>query len=178
MKMMEMRVGAIGIDPQTGDSVILLKDIENRRALPIWVGLSEAKAITSAMRNISSPRPSTHDLLFSSIKQLGYHIKEVVITDLKVDTFLAEVVLRPAGAPSEAPTVTLDARPSDAIALAALCHAPVFVAPHILTQVGIAANPEQDHKDTLQFKEFIEQVKASDFKLAGRLELPGDDLET
>jgi bifunctional DNase/RNase len=177
MKMLKMQVGAIGIDKDSGESVILLKDAENRRALPIWVGLPEARAITFAMRHVVSPRPSTHDVLLSTIRQLGCEVKEVVIADIKGETFVAEIVLRQLGASSEIPTISVDARPSDAIVVAAICDVPVMVAPHILAQAGIAANPERDYKDRLEFKEFVESVKASDFTFAGKVELPGDDFE-
>jgi len=177
----EVRVGAIGIDKDTGDSVILLKDVDNRRALPIWIGLPEARAISNALRSVISPRPSTHDLLFATIRQLGCEIKEVFIVDLKNDAFIAEIILRRAGgrerdrerdldvdkAKRKEPTITLDARPSDAIALATMCEAPVFVATHIMAQVGISANPEKDHAEAMEFKNFIDSVNASDFKLAG-----------
>ena len=177
----EVRVGAIGIDKDTGDSVVLLKDVDNRRALPIWVGLPEARAISNAIRSLISPRPSTHDLLFATIRQLGCEIKEVFISDLKNDAFIAEIVLRRAGARErdrdremdqdkskrKEPTITLDSRPSDAIALATMCDAPVYVATHIMAQMSISANPEKDQLEAKEFKDFIENVKASDFKLAG-----------
>ncbi|MBS1989879.1 MAG: bifunctional nuclease family protein [Cyanobacteria bacterium SZAS LIN-2] len=195
MEKTEVHVGAIGIDKDSGDSVLLLKDTNNRRALPVWVGLPEARAISNAIRNIVSPRPSTHELLFATILQLGCEIKEVVITELKNDAFIAEIILRRAGAREKEkerrmlaeeglpmsknrrkePTIVLDARPSDAIALALMCDAPVFVAAQILAEVGISVNPEQDQKEAAEFKEFLENVKASDFKLAGKLDANGDD---
>ncbi len=146
MKMMEMRVGAIGIDKDSGQSVVLLRDIDNRRALPIWVGLAEVKAITHAVRNVVSARPSTHDLLYTAITQMGLEIKEVVIAEIKGDTFLADIVLRRLESEDDNDTITLDARPSDAIALAAMCEAPVLVAQEVLAQAGISANPELEEK--------------------------------
>jgi uncharacterized protein len=177
MKLMEMRVGAIGIDKDSGQSVLLLRDVENRRALPIWIGLAEVKAITHAVRNVVSARPSTHDLLYTAITQMGLEIKQVVIAEIKGDTFLADIVLRKIESDDENATITLDARPSDAIALAAMCEAPVLVTQEVLAQAGISANPELEEKEAMEFKNFVDAVKASDFNLAGKIELPGDDFE-
>jgi bifunctional DNase/RNase len=182
MKMTEMRIGAIGIDKDSGQSVVLLRDSENRRALPIWVGLAEVRAISNAVRNVITLRPSTHELLYTTIKQLGHEIKQVTIASIKGDTFLAEIVLRKSGsdAATEMPTTTLDARPSDAIALAAMCNVPVFVATDLLVKQGVSANPERDHKEAAEFRDFVENVKASDFNLVvkgDKVELPGDDFE-
>jgi hypothetical protein len=182
MKMTEMRVGAIGIDKDSGQSVVLLRDFENRRALPIWVGLAEVRAISNAVRNVMTQRPSTHELLYTTIKQLGHEVREVKIAELKGDTFIAEITLRRMGADvtEDTPTTTLDARPSDAIALAAMCSAPVYVATDLLARQGISANPERDQKEASQFKDFIDNLKASDFNLVTkgeRVELPGDDFE-
>jgi uncharacterized protein len=168
MKMMEMRLGAIGIDKDSGQSVVLLHDTENRRALPIWIGLAEVRAITHAVRNVVTARPSTHELLYTTIKQLGYEIQAVSISEMKGDVFLADIVLQKIG--QEITTTTLDARPSDAIALAAFCDAPLYVASDILQKAGISANPERDHKETMDFRNFVEHLKASDFNLAGKTE--------
>jgi len=172
--MKEMRIGAIGIDKDSGNSVILLRDIENNRALPIWVGLPEAKAISMAVRKIRTPRPSTHELMQNSIEKLGYSIKEVVLSDIESDTYIADLILVRTGQ-EDGDIVTIDARPSDAIALATMCGAPVMVAPHILAQASISVNPEVDAKEEREFKEFVQSVKASDFNLTEKVELPLDD---
>ncbi|MBU6452198.1 MAG: bifunctional nuclease family protein [Cyanobacteria bacterium REEB67] len=178
MKMIEMRVGAIGIEKDSGASVVVLRDLDNRRALPIWVGLPEAKAIGFAIRNVKSPRPSTHDLLLDTIKQTGHKVKEIKITDIESDTFIAEIVLTTGEEGSdEEPAIVLDARPSDGIAIAMLCRVPLFVAPHILAEASISANPEADEAEAKNFKDFIDTVKASDFTLAGRSDQPGESPE-
>jgi bifunctional DNase/RNase len=168
MNMIEMRVGAIGIEKDSGASVVVLRDLENRRALPIWVGLPEAKAIGFAVRNVKSPRPTTHDLLLDTIKQTGHKVKEIQITDIESDTFIAEIVLTNKDDEAEIPSLRLDARPSDGIAIAMLCKVPLFVAPEILAEASISANPEEDEKEANDFKEFVNSVKASDFTLSGR----------
>jgi bifunctional DNase/RNase len=174
MKKMEMRIGAIGIDEKSGDPIVVLKDTENTRVLPIWIGLPEARAITLAANKVVSPRPLTHDLLYSTIEQLGYKVKEVVIDKIESHTFIATIYLHSPGSDG-ASALAIDARPSDAIALALKAEAPLMVAENIVAEAGVSvvqAAPKDE-----EFSEFVSSVKASDFKVAGKVELPPDEEE-
>src|SRR5512134_1877046 len=109
----EMTIKGLMIDPITNMPIIVLRDQEGQRVLPIWVGVFEANAIALQVENVQTPRPMTHDLLRSVITQLGGQLERIVVSDLKENTFYALLhVHTPAG------VRTIDARPSDAIALA------------------------------------------------------------
>jgi hypothetical protein len=175
--MLEMHVGAIGLDKINGSPIILLQDAENRRALPIWVGMPEAYAIGLALTDAKAQQPSPHDLLLSAMKKLGYKVKAVEINDIRKGVILAEIVLHPMSKRGDNRPITLDARPSDAIALATRCGVPLLVAPGILAQAGIAADPERDESEAQEFRSFVERTYASDFKSIGPVTLPDEDGE-
>ena len=174
MKKMEMRIGAIGIDEKSGDPIVVLKDTENTRVLPIWIGLPEARAITLAANKVVSPRPLTHDLLYSTIEQLGYKVKEVVIDKIESHTFIATIYLHAPGS-DVASALAIDARPSDAIALALKAELPLMVAENIVAEAGVSV--VQDAPKDEEFSEFVSSLKASDFNVVGKLELPPDEEE-
>jgi uncharacterized protein len=175
--MLEMHVGAIGLDKEDGSPIIVLQDAENRRALPICVGMPEAKAIGLALIDAKANRPSTHDLLLTAIKKLGYKVREVTINELDNGVFLAEIVLDRVCRLGDIRPITLDARPSDAIALATRCGVPLLVAPGILAEEGFAIDPDRDECEAQDFKRFIEKVRASDFRSASPVELPLEEGE-
>jgi uncharacterized protein len=115
------------IDPITNLPIILLRDRDGQRVLPIWVGASEANAIALQIENITTPRPMTHDLLRNVIHDLKAEIRKVVVSDLKDNTFYALIHLEVNGEP-----LAVDARPSDAIALALRARAPIFVEDRVI----------------------------------------------
>jgi bifunctional DNase/RNase len=115
------------VDPITNLPIILLRDREGQRVLPIWVGASEANAIALQSENITTPRPMTHDLLRNVIHDLKAEIRKVVVSDLKDNTFYALIHLEVNGEP-----LAVDARPSDAIALALRARAPIFVEDRVI----------------------------------------------
>src|SRR6186997_3019961 len=125
----EMTIKGLMIDPITNLPIILLRDREGQRVLPIWVGASEANAIALQLENITTPRPMTHDLLRNMINELDARVTRVVINDLRDSTFFAQIRLLVGGK-----TLEVDARPSDAIALALRTEAPIFVAQSVLDQ--------------------------------------------
>lgn len=174
MNNLEMRVGAIGIDEKSGDPIVVLKDDANKQALVIWIGMPEARAITLAANKIVSPRPLTHDLLFSTIKTLGHNVKEIVIDGLSSQTYTATVVLAPENGDGD--TKRIDSRPSDAIALALTAGAPVMVSLKVLDLAGIPVHASKD-KEAEEFSDFVSSLKASDFKLQEKIELPSDEDE-
>jgi len=136
-----MTLKGLMIDPITNMPIIVLRDSEGQRILPIWVGIFEANAIALQMENVQTPRPMTHDLLKNLLDDLNAVVERVVVTELKENTFYARIHVRPG---AEA-TVTIDARPSDAIALALRAQAPIFVAESVLR----SARSEEDSPESM-----------------------------
>src|ERR1700720_739785 len=118
----EMSIKGLMVDPITNMPIITLRDEEGQRVLPIWVGIFEANAIALQIENISTPRPMTHDLLRNVIHDLRASVQKIVVCDLQENTFYALIYLSMNG-----DTLAIDARPSDAIALALRTRAPIFV---------------------------------------------------
>ena len=131
----EMSIKGLMVDPVTNMPIVILRDSEGQKVLPIWVGMFEANAIALQIENISTPRPMTHDLLRNVIEDLKASVLKVVVCDLQENTFYALIYLSLGGE-----TVAIDARPSDAIALALRTHAPIFVEDAVI-----------DHAKTVDF---------------------------
>ncbi len=133
--MIELVLSRIKIDENRNEQIIVLKEKEGSRLLPVVIGIAEVNAIKLKLSGIEPPRPLTHDLLLSMIKSLGAQLKEIVIDRLENNTFYAKVVLSRNGAGEE---VRVDARPSDSVAMALRAGAPIFVAEEVLDQAGIS----------------------------------------
>ena len=118
----EMNIKGLMVDPITNMPIVILRDKDGQKVLPIWVGIFEANAIALQIENISTPRPMTHDLLRNVIQDLKASVQKVVVCDLQENTFYALIYLSLNG-----DTLAVDARPSDAIALALRTRAPIFV---------------------------------------------------
>src|ERR1700730_7241646 len=118
----EMKIRGLVMDPSTHAPIVILKDLESDTVLPIWVGLYEANAIALEIEKTTTPRPMTHDLLRNMTNGLNATVERVVVTELRNDTFYAVVWMR-----QEGECVTIDARPSDAIALGLRWHLAVYV---------------------------------------------------
>lgn len=118
----EMTIKGLVIDPITNMPIVILRDQEGQKVLPIWVGIFEANAIALQIENVATPRPMTHDLLRNVISDLNAAVDKIVVSDLQDNTFYALIHLRVNGE-----EVAVDARPSDAIALALRVKAPIFV---------------------------------------------------
>src|SRR5437667_6040670 len=118
----EMTIKGLMVDPITNMPIVILRDKEGQRVLPIWVGIFEANAIALQIENIATPRPMTHDLLRNVIHDLHASVQKIVVCDLQENTFYALIYLAVNG-----DTLAIDARPSDAIALALRTRAPIFV---------------------------------------------------
>jgi uncharacterized protein len=125
----EVRVRGVSVDPQAGSPVVLLEELRGERVLPIWVGVFEARAIAMALEKVVPPRPMTHDLLKNILDGLQAGVANIVISDLKDNTFYSRIALQTGGT-----TVQIDARPSDAIALALRVNAPIYVAATVFEQ--------------------------------------------
>lgn len=129
----EMFVGGLMLDPNTQTPVVILKDESGDNCLPIWIGAAEATSIASAIKQVSLPRPLTHDILHEAIAELGGKVKRIIITELRDATYLAELVLAQGDR-----VIVIDARPSDAIGVAIRADAPIFVAQRVLEQAKIS----------------------------------------
>jgi uncharacterized protein len=144
--LVEMSVKGLMVDPVTNMPIVILRDAENQRVLPIWVGPVEANAIALQIENIAPPRPMTHDLLRNLVADLGATLVRVIIADLRDNTFFAYLELHRDGE-----VQLLDARPSDAIALAIRAKAPVFVDTKVLDQArSVDVSSEQADQERLQ----------------------------
>ena len=144
--LVEMAIKGLMIDPGTNMPIVILRDLDNQRALPIWVGPAEANAIALQTENVAPPRPMTHDLLRNLLTELGAQLVRVVIADLKESTFFAYLELRHRGEP-----LFIDARPSDALALSVRMRAPVFVDARVLESAKLVeVSSENLDRDRLQ----------------------------
>jgi bifunctional DNase/RNase len=123
----EMRIRGLLLDPVTNTPIVILKDANSDTVLPIWVGIYEANAIALEIEKVSTPRPMTHDLIKNVLTGLDAHVHKVVVTELKEDTFFAVIWME-----REGRVISVDSRPSDALALALRVDCPIFVEDEVL----------------------------------------------
>jgi len=128
--LLEMKVRGVVLDPNSNTPVVLLEDPVGRRAFPIWIGVPEAQAIARAMKGVPTPRPMIHSLLKNILTELQVEVVRIIVSDFRSSTFYASIALR-----QGAKTLIIDARPSDAIALALDVKAPIFVAKKVIESV-------------------------------------------
>ena len=142
----EMNIKGLMVDPVTNMPIVVLRDKEGQKVLPIWVGIFEANAIALQIENVSTPRPMTHDLLRNVIHDLKADVQKIVVCDLQENTFYALIYLSVNG-----DTVAIDARPSDAIALALRTRAPIFVEDSVIDNAKpVEFSSENADSDRLQ----------------------------
>ena len=158
--MIEMKVMGIAIDTASGSPIIVLNDKENRKALPIWIGSAEASAIIRKIENIKVLRPMTHDLIIDVVQKTGYFVSRVEINDVEKDTYFSTIYL----SNENEEEVKIDARPSDAIAVAIRVDAPIFVSAKVLADGSVSCDSEKDEAESQEFKNFIQSIKPSDFE--------------
>jgi len=154
--LIEMFIKGLMIDPVTSMPIVILRDANNQRTLPIWVGPVEANAIALQIENISPARPMTHDLLRRALEDLGATIERVVISGLRGGTFFAYLQLNQGGQP-----VFLDSRPSDAIALSLRAKAPVFVHSSVLDE-ALSVDVSSDQADRERLQRWLESLDPDD----------------
>ena len=157
--MRQMKVDKLGIDLLTHDPVVILKDLEGKRYLPILIGPFEATAIALALEGTQVPRPLSHDLMRTMLESLHATLEQIVIHDIKDSTFFAKLVVRQ----QNGNTQEIDARPSDGVALALRMQAPIYVSDKIELEEFVA-DKKAEAEDTARFKKFMEELKPSDFK--------------
>ncbi|AFY74010.1 hypothetical protein Syn7502_01981 [Synechococcus sp. PCC 7502] len=156
--MIEMKVAGIAVDAVSHNPIVLLRDGTQRRALPIWIGESEAKAIVMALDPKSSARPMTHDLFVSLFGALSAKLERVVIHSLKNSTFYAILTVKVGEVKKE-----IDARPSDAIAIALRAGCPIWVMEEVVVEASIPVDQAADEAERRAFREFLEDIAPSDF---------------
>jgi len=160
--MLEMVIYGVSFDMVGKQPIVLLKTLAGNRFLPIWIGHPEAASILMRLQDARPPRPATHDLLCTALDELGAEITEVSITDLRDNTFFAEVVVSSATGDEH----RLDSRPSDALALAVRADAPIFAAESIVMESGIEFEQEAmgDADEMVdKFRSFLDDVTPDDF---------------
>jgi bifunctional DNase/RNase len=152
----EMTIKGLMVDPITNMPIIILRDKEGRRVLPIWVGVFEANAIALQIENVTTPRPMTHDLLKNVIADLRARIEKIVVSDLKENTFFALIYLNVGGE-----VMAIDARPSDAIALALRARAPIFVEERVIDHAK-TVDIAPDKGETERLQKWLESLDPED----------------
>jgi bifunctional DNase/RNase len=152
----EMKIRGLMVDPSTNAPIVILKDVQGDTVLPIWVGLYEANAIAIEVEKASTPRPMTHDLLKNVVQGLNATLQRVVVTELKDETFYAVLWLE-----QEGETVTIDCRPSDALALALRADCPIYVNEEVLRMAKVIPNPA-DQATQEELRRWLENLNDED----------------
>ena len=152
----EMNIKGLMVDPITNMPIVILRDKDGQKVLPIWVGIFEANAIALQIENISTPRPMTHDLLRNVITDLKASVQKVVVCDLQENTFYALIYLSLNG-----DTLAIDARPSDAIALALRTRAPIFVEDSVIDNAK-TVDFTPDKADSERLQKWLESLDPDD----------------
>lgn len=154
-----MKVHGVNLDVMTNQPVIILKDPQAKRFLPIWIGQFEATSILMEIQGIKPSRPLTHDLLKSVTESLGARPDKVVINDLKDGTFFAQIhVIKDTNE-----VLIVDSRPSDAIALAVRTKSPIFVTEKVIEKASVVSEAGEE-EEIIRFKKFLDGVKPEDFE--------------
>lgn len=171
--MIEVIIDSIRVSLMSQHRVVVLKDLNRERYLPIWIGPCEAEAITVKLQDVPAARPLTHDLLRSAIQELGGQVVHILISDLRQDVYYARIVVEMAGEQIE-----IDSRPSDAIALAVRVSVPIFVADAVMDKA--AREPDEDIEkeaagDSLRGEKIDEKRLSAFADFVDTLDL--DDLE-
>ncbi len=150
----------VRIELPTNQPIVLLREVEGQRFLPIWIGATEATAIAFALEGVEPQRPLTHDLLQLTIEALHSRVDRVVVTELRDGIYYADLIFDLEGA-----EVVVSSRPSDAIALAARTGSPIFVFPSVLEEAGVEIRDEETEEDEIaRFRNFLESVSPEDFE--------------
>ena len=152
----EMTIRGLLMDPVTQTPIVVLKDVGGDTVLPIWVGVYEANAIALEMEKVSTPRPMTHDLIKNVLTGLEAQVHKVVVTELREDTFYAVIWLEHSGE-----VISVDSRPSDALALALRVDCPIFVDDLVLKNSKLAANMS-DRVTTEELRKWLEGLNDED----------------
>jgi uncharacterized protein len=153
----EVRIRGLMLDPATNMPIVVLKDVASDTVMPIWVGLYEANAIAFEIEKVSAPRPMTHDLTRNLMRHLDAQLERIVITEIKDETFYAVLWVRQGNDP-----IAIDARPSDAIALALRADCPIFVAEHVMQSAKLNTSGPPDGPTAEQLRGWLEGLNDED----------------
>jgi bifunctional DNase/RNase len=153
---LEVKIRGLMMDPVTNMPVVVLKETQGSGVLPIWVGIYEANAIALEIEKVQTPRPMTHDLLKNVLTGLDVHVQRVVVCDLKDDTFYALIWIE-----REGQIISLDSRPSDALALALRLDCPIFVSDEVLKNSKIN-NITSEKSSSEEMRKYLENLSDED----------------
>ena len=159
MKEIEFKIKGLMMDPLTNSPIVVLQDTTSETLLPIWVGIFEANAIALQIEKVDTPRPMTHDLIKGLLNHLNAKVTKIVVTELKDNTFYALIFLNVDGN-----TVTVDSRPSDAIALALRTDSPIFVTEEVISKSSSAASStlSADRSSPEEIRQWLENLSPED----------------
>jgi bifunctional DNase/RNase len=160
--MIEVTVDSVRMNLISPHRAVILKDLQSDRYLPIWIGPNEADAITIRLQGVTAPRPLTHDLLKNFITELGVQVSCIVVSELRDDIFFARIMWEANGREME-----IDARPSDAIALAVRLEVPIYVDEEVMDQAGIVPEREDLRETQVELSLFQDFVDTLDLKDLG-----------
>ena len=152
----EMKIRGLMMDPVTNMPIVVLKDVGGEAILPIWVGVYEANAIALEIEKVTTPRPMTHDLLKNVLTSLDAQVHKVVVSDLRDDTFFAVIWLERNGS-----VISIDSRPSDALALALRVDCPIFVEEEVLKSSRLAS-AVNDRVSSEELRKWLENLNDED----------------
>ncbi|MEG3440017.1 bifunctional nuclease family protein [Pannus brasiliensis CCIBt3594] len=155
--MIEMKVAGIALDAITRSPIVLLKDGTERRALPIYIGQDQAKAIIGALEQQKPPRPLTHDLIVNLFEAWEMELEKIIIHSLQDNTFYAVLCLKRGETKKE-----IDCRPSDAIAIALRTDSPVWVMEEVIADASIPVDRDADERERKAFRDFVSNLSPSD----------------
>jgi bifunctional DNase/RNase len=160
--MQEMDIYGVSFDLVGKQPIVLLKTKDGNRYLPIWIGQPEAAAILMKLQGASTPRPMTHDLVTEILQQLDAHVVRITVTELRENTFFAQVTVQMDGTEFD-----VDSRPSDAIALAIRAEAPIFAADEVIEESAIEFEGDDVNEEEMvaEFKRFLDDVSPEQFAL-------------
>jgi bifunctional DNase/RNase len=157
MAVVEVKINGLAVDAQAKSHVVILKEKDGERVLPIWIGPAEAQAIARELAGQRFQRPLTHDLIATIVEGLKARVTRVVIADLKDNTFFAQLLVD-----REGEVVVIDARPSDSLAVALRCGADIFVNEMLLAEPGEQDEPTEEEK-AQELRKFLENLDPEDF---------------
>jgi uncharacterized protein len=163
---LEMKVAGIALDPTNNAPIVVLRDLEGKYVLPIWIGIMEASSIAAALEGVRYSRPMTHDLFKSMVDSLGARVEKIEVVDIRDNVFYALITIEFNGS-----SLAIDARPSDAIAIALRMNCSIFVADHVVREairVDAAREPSGKvmvgfEQDKEKLKEILEKMNPEDF---------------
>ena len=158
--MQEMHIYGVSFDLVGKQPIVLLKTVDGNKFLPIWIGHPEAAAILMKLQSATTPRPMTHDLVTDILEQLGAQVVRITVTELRENTFYAQITVQQDGSELE-----IDSRPSDAIALAIRAEAPIFAADEVIEESAIEFEGDEVNEEEIveEFRSFLDKVTPEEF---------------